>query len=80
MAELLEFRVTFGQRFHRDEHPTFPAAHPDGWVTILAADRDTAHRAAMERLGQAWGSLYQQGDDIDWSMFPRGELARWDAV
>lgn len=72
------FHVTFGQRFPREEHPTFPKAHRDGWVDILASDEHGAREIAVARLGQAWSGLYP--DDDDWRehsvpFYPMGVLA-----
>jgi hypothetical protein len=82
MPELIEFRVTFGIQYRTEAHPTFPAAHPSGWVTIMAPDETAAREVAFERLGKAWAFIYQDGWP-GWpaaglySRFPLGELARW---
>lgn len=73
-----EYRVTFGQRYHREPHPTFPAAHPDGWLAIDATDEDTAREVAHLMLGTHWAFLYDAAtSDVDWALyFPLGELDR----
>lgn len=83
-----EFRVTFGQKYAREPHPTVRWAHPDGWATIDAPDHMTARQLAVAVLGASWGGLYDVaghdggllgdvlGHAVDWSLFPRGELAR----
>jgi hypothetical protein len=72
-----EYRVTFGQRFRRDPHPRFPAAHPDGYVTIHAADEHDARRLVVANLGGEWAFLY--GPNMDPQdgerLYPMGELA-----
>ncbi len=73
------FMVTFGQRFRHDEHKRFPAAHPDGWVTIEAHDDSAARMIAFDRLGEEWAFLYREADFTP-GMYPMGELARFSAV
>lgn len=70
-----EFYVTFGIKYAREPHPTFAAAHPDGWVTIEAPDEIAARTVAFERLGIYFAFIYY--DAPDGCLFPRGELARW---
>ena len=78
-GEPQEYRVTFGQRYRREEHPTFPAAHPDGWVTILAYDDAGARAIAFSMFDQYWSFMYGPADRPQkyWDeTFPAGELAR----
>lgn len=89
---LLEWRVTFGQQYARDPHPTFGAAHPDGWVTIHARSEQAARDEAYTWLGRHWAFMYamagarsvsayaEDGDDVDWGLFPRGELHRFEVT
>lgn len=82
---MAEYRLTFGHRFAREPHPTFPAAHPDGWVTIIADTWEQARRFAFDHFGQSWAFLYTEeefGADGSWTqpmdvVFPRGELGRF---
>lgn len=76
-----EFRVTWGQRYAREAHPTFAKAHPDGWLTIVAPDEHAARDVAIDHLGAAWSFLYVTAElDAAWDeYFPRGELARIEA-
>lgn len=67
------FFVTFGQRYAREQHPTFGAAHPDGWFEIEAPDYGEARRLAIGWLGTAWSQMYG-GDNWDWTYYPRGQL------
>jgi hypothetical protein len=83
-----EYRLTFGQQYAREPHPKLPAAHPDGWVTILVEDEDSADAAyaaarviALRHAGRHWCDVYEPGDDgfdeAYWqSLYPRGELLR----
>jgi hypothetical protein len=72
-----EFYVTFGQQYHHKPHPTLPQANPDGWVTVVAADELTARRLAVNWLGTAWSSIYDE--EPDRALFPLGELHRIEA-
>jgi hypothetical protein len=77
-----EYRVTFGQKYHREEHPTCPEAHPDGWVTILAPNYVLARRSAADVLERWFCDLVDVAEqpDYPWDLYPRGELCRWEAV
>jgi hypothetical protein len=87
MPNLLEFRITFGQKHATKTHLAFLAGrvdfdpHPDGWLTVLAPDETAARRLLHDRLELAWSWIYLPGNplwpEIDWSLFPLGELARW---
>lgn len=73
----LEWFVTFGQRYRREEHPALEEAHPDGWVVIEATDAIRAHRIAIYELGELWCDIYTPAT-FQPGYFPRGELARYD--
>ena len=72
-----EYRVTFGQQYPREPHPSFGRANRDGWVTIVAGDYDEARAAAVAWLGTAWCDIYSP---FSWALvahhFPLGELHR----
>lgn len=75
-----EYWVTFGQRYAREEHPTFPAAHPDGWLVFEVADH-LDHRAAYAAIWQVLGERFSDASQgpfraHEWDLYPRGELAR----
>lgn len=82
---MAEYRLTFGQRYAREPHPTFPAAHPDGWVTIIAPTWSAGRAFASDRFGRHWAFLYAEeefGATSAWPepmsvLFPRGELGRF---
>jgi hypothetical protein len=69
------FYATFGQRFPREPHPTFPRAHHDGWVAFDAPDQTAASDAAFRAFGDDWSMLYADQPDRDF--FPLGELDRY---
>lgn len=75
---MAEFFITFGVQYSRVPHPTFPLAHPDGWVVIEAPDEEAAREHAYARLGQRWAFIYT-ADTFDTSWHPLGELARFAA-
>jgi hypothetical protein len=73
-----EFRVTFGQKYAREVHPTSPDIHPDGWVAVHAADYAAARLTTVATFGTAWANLYTPDamPAEEWALyFPRGELA-----
>lgn len=71
-----EFRVTFGCRYAREQHPYLESAHPDGWVTVWAYDEISARRIAATALGMFWSAVYRvSAVGTDWSGYPLGELA-----
>lgn len=74
-----EFIITFGDQYRREPHPTFPAAHPDGFVTIEAADIARARAIAFDRFGQKWSMAYSKEEfesDESRRLYTRGELGR----
>jgi hypothetical protein len=81
-AEPREFRVTFGQRHPREEHPTFPAADKDGWLAVLAWDYREAYEALAGALGNEWCNFYAPHyatyPQVKW--YPKGELGFLDAT
>jgi hypothetical protein len=80
IGPLVEFRVTFGQRYAREAHPVLGReAHPDGWLTVVADDYETARALVVRELGTAWANLYPLGSMTrdEWAKwFPRGEVGR----
>jgi len=63
------FYVTFGQR----------SPFKDGWVEILASDRDAAHDEALSLFGQHFSGLYEadQFNNPDTkAMYPDGRFGR----
>lgn len=74
-----DYYATFGERERTEEHPTFPPAHPDGWVKIInVTDLRLASRAAIDAFGFRW-SVVRQANELDVKFFPRGELGVLDA-
>lgn len=68
------YSVTFGQRFPREPHSSFPGAHRDGWVEIEADNESDARALAFEWLGREWSSMYDgPGSAV---FYPLGCLAR----
>lgn len=70
--------LTFGDQFRSEEHPTFPAAHPDGWVEVEADDYSHAVRIGYALFGGKWASAYPR-HLIQEQFFPRGCLAVFDS-
>lgn len=83
MSELGEYSLTFGCQYgpgrpqSRVEHPLWPPADADGYVTILAPDGPAARACAFRLFGQKWSNIYGPDDVLlDDVWFPLGELAR----
>lgn len=72
---LQEFRFTFGVQYSHEPHPYWAGAHPDGWLTVLAADEDEARAMVRPYIGNVYAFSYPK-DRHDPSYYPRGELAR----
>lgn len=77
------FRVTFGQQYSYQLHPTYEAAHPDGWLEIVADSESQARAATQVLLKQHYSMLY---DEREWKKewedkhFPAGCIERFDAA
>jgi hypothetical protein len=71
----MTFYLTFGQRYLRESHPLFPAAHPDGWIQIEAPTYAAARSLAAQHLKDRWAFLYS-ADDFRPELFPLGALAQ----
>lgn len=72
-----EYYVTFGDRERREEHPTFPPAHPDGWVKVTADSLRQANRAAYDAFGFRWSTI-REPDELTPTFYPLGELGVLD--
>lgn len=70
----INFYFTFGQKWRRQEHPTYKRAHPDGWVTIVASDMGFAIKKAEELFEQNYANIYTQ--EPSKAMYPIGEIER----
>lgn len=84
-VELTEWRVTFGSRYSYEPHPTFPAAHPDGWLTVCAPNYGAARTYTVGLLWTAWSDIHAAADFEDTAFdghvyYPRGELARHEVT
>jgi len=71
----MEYRITFGQRYPREPHPTFPQAHKDGYLTVVARDSEDARTQTNDALGPRWAAAYPPGF-LDDHWVPLGELGR----
>ena len=73
-----DFYMTFPLRFadHTVEHPTFPAAHPGGWVRITAPDFPTAREYAFDTFKGEWAFIYSaERFRLSCHLYPLGELS-----
>lgn len=74
----MNFYVTFGRRYAREEHPVLPGAHPDGWLLVHADNEEAARRLVVAKLGIRWAFIYGE-KTWDAEQFPRGEVGVLDA-
>lgn len=70
----MNYYVTFGQQSRREPHPTFPKAHPDGWVRIEAESYPEARTCAWDVFDDQFATMYPE-DDFKTEYFPKGEIA-----
>lgn len=71
----MEYRVTFGQQYRSNRHPKVDYAHPDGWLTVMADNRQEAREKTFFELGAAWSFIYEVGE-FSPEYYPKGELHR----
>jgi predicted dehydrogenase len=73
-----EYRVTFGLKYRTNEHPTWPKAHPDGWLTVIAENENMARRFTAALLATNWAFIYPRDGEhqADWDLYFKGELGR----
>jgi|GEM_PF-5390742 len=71
--------VTFGQRYRRERHPSFPVAHPDGYLVVmgrgLVLDEEAARTAVLYLCGTGWCMIYGSLADLSPHLYPMGPLA-----
>lgn len=74
----VEYRITFELQYRYLPHPTFPDAHPDGYLTIVCSDEQTAINIAHAVLDSTWAFHYPAPfNEKRWAQnYPLGELAR----
>lgn len=66
--EVHTFRITFGQKYLREEHPVLTEITGNSFVEIVADDEDAAKRYAFAVFGDAWAFLY---DTHEWQTVSR---------
>jgi hypothetical protein len=74
-TSLAKYFITFGMQYSHEDHPIFERAHPDGYVVILAPDRETARRMAWGAFGDRWAFDYDE-NSFNASLHPLGEIGR----
>lgn len=77
--QLQKFYLTFGVQYSHTPHPTWPGAHPDGWVLIEAANEDRARGLAYLYFKANWSMLYPEAhfpvELNKQKYYPFGEIA-----
>jgi hypothetical protein len=78
--QLQKFYLTFGVQYSHLPHPTWPGAHPDGWVLIEAVNEDRARGLAYLYFKQNWSMLTPENhfpaELNKRQYYPLGEIAR----
>ena len=78
--QLAKFYLTFGVQYSHAEHPTWPGAHPNGWVLIEAVNEDRARGLAYLYFKEYWSMLYPENHfPVELNKrqyYPLGEIAR----
>lgn len=73
---LRNYYVTFGQKYHREEHPVIldgVRPHPDGWVLIRCGNQTIAERTAHGLFGTRFSLVYSEETHRK-DYYPLGEL------
>lgn len=65
---------TFGVQYAREQHPTLPYVHPDGYLTVVAPTAAMCRKVAFMVTDGAFAFDYIEPPDP--KHFPRGELGR----
>lgn len=68
-----KFNVTFGVQYSREPHPTLGIIHPNGYVSIIAEDEESARSEIFRLIGPSWAFIYPEGE-ITPALYPLGEL------
>jgi hypothetical protein len=83
---MAKFYLTFGVKYAREAHPTFPRAHPNGYVVIEADVYEDAREKVIEVFGIYWCDLYTEYGFLNpmpvsgvppIECFPAGEIDRF---
>lgn len=73
--DLVRSYITFGMQYAREPHPTFPAAHPNGYFVIEAPTAVACRELAVLLFQRHWAFDYGEAE-FDPSFHPLGELGR----
>ena len=73
-----EYYFTFGQQYDGTNHPLYPMAHRDGWVTIVADNHAKAREKGWELFGSQFSTSYEEGPHWEPKWFPIGEIERFE--
>lgn len=69
------YSVTFGQRYAREPHPRWAAAHPDGWLVVWANDWEDLRTWLHDNLDGLWAFEYEGEAPSSPELYSRGVLA-----
>jgi len=68
------YYATFPPKYSDNSHPTLPAAHPDGYLTINATSETEASAKVQSRIADDYSMIYT-APDFDKSLYPLGSIA-----
>lgn len=55
------FYVTFGVKYHREDHPWWGGPIPhNGYLVIKAEDESSARDIVLDHVGKAWAFIYPE--------------------
>ena len=74
-GRLKGWAVSFGSKYAHEDHPSFPPAHPDGYLVIWSRTEIGARHLAVALLGRSWSHLYELSEIRKDPHFPAGALA-----
>lgn len=79
-TKMVNYVVTFGQKYRTEPHPAGLWVHPDGWLTVEALDLISARETIAEALGVAWADLQSESQMLEHPQhgiwYPLRSLAR----
>lgn len=71
--EQVDCYITFGQKYRTERHPSWPLAHPDGWLRVTAASYEQARAVGVAITDSLYAFDYPT-EHFQREHFPLGEL------
>lgn len=67
----MKLMITFGQKYRREPHPSYPAAHPDLWVEVEGDSLQECYDLIGEHLGQFYAFSHSE------DQWEKEDMAKW---